>query len=137
MTQQQVQQAYLGGGASQVLTRDVQAIVEGWVLAPHLVVQARVTGLRAPFSACEELAAIAIRASAHLARLEQTGAAESNGRGNRAFIGHGHSPLWRELKDFVHDRLGLPTTSSIASQLPASQRQRDSPRWLMPPGSLF
>ena len=46
MTQQQAQQAYLGGGASQVITRDMQAIGEGWVLAPHLVVQARVIGLR-------------------------------------------------------------------------------------------
>lgn len=24
------------------------------------------------------------------------------------FIGHGRSPMWRELKDFVNDRLGLP-----------------------------
>lgn len=27
--------------------------------------------------------------------------------GTRIFIGHGRSPLWRELKDFVSDRLGL------------------------------
>ena len=25
----------------------------------------------------------------------------------RVFIGHGRSPLWRELKDFLHDSLGL------------------------------
>jgi predicted nucleotide-binding protein len=24
------------------------------------------------------------------------------------FVGHGRSPLWRELKDFLHDRLHLP-----------------------------
>jgi len=29
-------------------------------------------------------------------------------QGRRVFIGHGRSPLWRELKDFVADRLGLP-----------------------------
>lgn len=29
-------------------------------------------------------------------------------RGNRVFIGHGRSPLWRELKDFLNDRLSLP-----------------------------
>jgi predicted nucleotide-binding protein len=29
-------------------------------------------------------------------------------RGNRIFIGHGHSPLWREFKDFIHERLWLP-----------------------------
>ncbi len=27
--------------------------------------------------------------------------------GDRVFIGHGRSPLWRELKDFLHDTLGL------------------------------
>ena len=28
--------------------------------------------------------------------------------GKRVFIGHGRSPLWRVLKDFIADRLGLP-----------------------------
>jgi len=28
--------------------------------------------------------------------------------GNRVFIGHGRSPVWRELKDFLQDRLRLP-----------------------------
>jgi len=28
--------------------------------------------------------------------------------GKRIFIGHGRSPLWRELKDFIVDRLNLP-----------------------------
>jgi len=27
---------------------------------------------------------------------------------HRIFIGHGRSPAWRELKDFLQDRLGLP-----------------------------
>ena len=28
--------------------------------------------------------------------------------GSRVFIGHGRSPVWRELKDFLNDRLTLP-----------------------------
>ena len=28
--------------------------------------------------------------------------------GNSVFIGHGRSPLWRELKDFISDRMKLP-----------------------------
>ncbi len=28
--------------------------------------------------------------------------------GNRVFIGHGNSSAWRDLKDLVQDRLGLP-----------------------------
>lgn len=51
-----------------------------------------------------------------LAQLEQlitsiNGVAEtalSSTRGNRIFIGHGRSLVWRELKDFLVDRLALP-----------------------------
>jgi hypothetical protein len=28
--------------------------------------------------------------------------------GKSIFIGHGKSPLWRELKDFIAERLNLP-----------------------------
>ena len=35
---------------------------------------------------------------------EQTGVVP----GSRVFIGHGRSPVWRELKDFLSDRLDLP-----------------------------
>lgn len=28
--------------------------------------------------------------------------------GSHIFIGHGRSPMWRELKDFLNDRLGFP-----------------------------
>ena len=28
--------------------------------------------------------------------------------GDKIFIGHGHSPVWRELKDFISERLELP-----------------------------
>lgn len=31
-----------------------------------------------------------------------------NNLGLRTFIGHGRSPIWRELKDFINDRLHLP-----------------------------
>ena len=32
----------------------------------------------------------------------------SGASGTKVFIGHGHSPAWRELKDFIHERLQLP-----------------------------
>jgi predicted nucleotide-binding protein len=35
-------------------------------------------------------------------------AAMAPARGRRVFIGHGRSPVWRELKDFLNDRLSLP-----------------------------
>lgn len=51
-----------------------------------------------------------------LAQLEQlisslNGVAEtalSPAHGKKVFIGHGRSPVWRELKDFLFDRLDLP-----------------------------
>jgi predicted nucleotide-binding protein len=49
-------------------------------------------------------------------RMQETGAhlrrlAESKGQaamGSKVFIGHGHAAAWRDLKDFVQDRLRLP-----------------------------
>lgn len=51
-----------------------------------------------------------------LAQLEQlisslnsvTETALSPAHGKKVFVGHGRSPVWRELKDFLFDRLGLP-----------------------------
>ncbi len=60
-----------------------------------------------------EVPATFIQRTEQLSRLiEDLEAAISNSvsplRGRRIFIGHGHSPLWRELKDFIADRLRLP-----------------------------
>lgn len=46
---------------------------------------------------------------------------------NRIFFGHGRSPLWRELKDFVADRLNLPweefNRTSVAGYTTAERLQ--------------
>lgn len=65
-----------------------------------------------PLGKDEALPAILVR----LAQLEQlisslNGVAEtalSPAHGKKIFIGHGRSPVWRELKDFLSDRLNLP-----------------------------
>jgi len=41
------------------------------------------------------------------ANLQQQ-AESAQARGQRIFLGHGRSPVWRELKDFLKDRLCLP-----------------------------
>lgn len=46
-------------------------------------------------------------AAAHVRRLGKP-KQRTHGIGANIVIGHGRSPLWRELKDFVKDRLGLP-----------------------------
>jgi predicted nucleotide-binding protein len=104
-TEQQYQQAMLPSG--QIMSRDMEALTEGLFVAPHQAVQAEVLGLQAPFEACRQLAAIAGQAAAHLKRLAPARRALAAVQGERIFIGHGRSHLWRELKDFVQDRLGL------------------------------
>jgi Predicted nucleotide-binding protein containing TIR-like domain len=44
----------------------------------------------------------------HLELRETTMAESVAMHGRRVFIGHGRSPLWRELKDFIAERLRLP-----------------------------
>ena len=46
-----------------------------------------------------------------VAQIERSGFShfvKGTASGSRVFIGHGQSPIWRELKDFINDRLSLP-----------------------------
>lgn len=43
--------------------------------------------------------------------------------GKHVFFGHGHSPLWRELKDFVAGRLGLPWDEFNRESVAGPRRQ--------------
>jgi predicted nucleotide-binding protein len=91
------------------LSGDAIAIGQELRLAPHEEVRAEVESIRHPFKACEELIKAARRAADHIERLSQRPEASvDRQRGTRVFIGHGRSPQWRELKDFISERLGLP-----------------------------
>jgi predicted nucleotide-binding protein len=76
-------------------------------------VEARVISIRSRFHACSTLAEVAKRGASHMDRVEAAGRDRTSVRatgttaGDRVFIGHGRSPLWRELKAFVEIRLGL------------------------------
>jgi predicted nucleotide-binding protein len=50
---------------------------------------------------------VAKRAASHLAKRERY-ARKNQEIGTNVFIGHGRSPLWKDLKDFIQDRLSLP-----------------------------
>lgn len=87
-------------------SRDSLAVSQGLRVAPHQHVYAQITVILAAVKAAEELAKLIDQARAHLARRAVSGPRPT--LGNRVFIGHGRSPVWRELKDFVQDRLHLP-----------------------------
>ncbi|HSH59119.1 MAG TPA: TIR domain-containing protein [Acidimicrobiales bacterium] len=91
-----------------VMTRDATALGQGLRAAPHQEIVGLVVGCRSPLSACGELADIAEQAAAHMERVARRRLREeAKVSGSYVFIGHGRSPLWRELKDFVQDRLRL------------------------------
>lgn len=93
-----------------MMIRDTTAFSQGFMTAPHQSVQARIVAIRTAFLACSSLAQIATRAASHIERLQasQLGRGQTGrSTGTKVFIGHGRSPLWRELKDFIADRLHL------------------------------
>jgi predicted nucleotide-binding protein len=76
----------------------------------HQELLADVVSVRHAFSIAADMATLIERAATHLEResSRRTLHPEPRPSGSRVFIGHGHSPLWRQLKDFLHERLGLP-----------------------------
>jgi predicted nucleotide-binding protein len=95
--------------SGQLMSRDSVAITSGIRSAPHQEVIADVVSIRSPFDAAAELASLCRRAARHLERLGADWAPLERATltANRVVIGHGRSPLWRELKDFISERLGL------------------------------
>lgn len=93
--------------SGQLMSRDSLAVTQGLQTPPHLRVLSEVITLRQGPAACAALAHVARKAGSYLAR-QQRRSRRSREVGTNVFIGHGHSWLWRELKDFVQDRLRLP-----------------------------
>jgi len=81
-------------------------MTQGLRVPPHLEVLAEVYALRQSKQVCEQLSTLARKAGSHIGRKSHRRRGETTG--TNIFIGHGHSLLWRELKDFVEGRLRLP-----------------------------
>ena len=88
-------------------TQDYQALEQGICYPPHLSIIARVQMIQHTVVVVRALAEFAKHAATHLSRQQRQ--RRVNGVvGSNVFIGHGHSQIWRELKDFIEDRLDLP-----------------------------
>ncbi len=92
---------------AQIMTRDTIALGQGTKAPPHIAAHADIASLQQTFAICAEAAEIAAKAASHLERKSKK-ARKVSRVGTNVFIGHGRSPAWRELKDFVQDRLSLP-----------------------------
>lgn len=64
-----------------------------------------VFGSVTPANVAEYAESVHARMVAVIRHLESLSTAPQ--QGSKVFFGHGRSPVWRELKDFVNDRLGL------------------------------
>ncbi len=91
---------------SNAITKDVEALGKGPQRPPHLNVLAQVESWNDTIVAIQNLRDCAEQLEAHFARKTMQDNSTST-QGSRVFVGHGHSAVWRELKEFLQDRLGL------------------------------
>lgn len=91
----------------QVMTRDTVVLGQGTQLPPHISIKAELRSMEHSFAICKEAADIARKSASHLERKVRMRNRDSR-VGTNVFIGHGRDAAWRELKDFIQDRVRLP-----------------------------
>ncbi|HFJ2066648.1 TPA: TIR domain-containing protein [Salmonella enterica] len=90
-----------------IITADPRALNEGIRTPPHLVVKCKFVYLQSIYTISNELGLKAKKLMTHLSNLSKKKVTEDR-IGVNVFIGHGRSYLWRELKDFISEKLELP-----------------------------
>jgi len=91
----------------QIMTRDTIVFGQGTQLPPHMAVKAQVRAIEHSLAVCKGGSDLLRKAASHLERKSRKRTREAR-VGTNVFIGHGRSTAWRELKDFIQDRLRLP-----------------------------
>lgn len=86
-------------------TRDPAASSGALITPPHLVVGAELMEVHSACETATKLASICRQAAAHLGIKGKT--RKSPIMGTKVFIGHGRSSEWKELRDFIRDRVKL------------------------------
>lgn len=89
------------------ISRDNRAIGEGYMTPPHISVAADCFEYQLPTEVIERLLRVLKKAYSYISRSEKT-VIKNSLVGTNVFIGHGRSSVWRDLKDFVTERLRLP-----------------------------
>lgn len=91
----------------QIMTRDTVTIGQGTQIPPHISIMSDISSIKHSFGICKTAGEISRKAASHIERQSKKIKREQR-IGTNIFIGHGGAPLWRELKDFVYERLNLP-----------------------------
>lgn len=87
-------------------TRDSRAAEGGIVVPPHVAIAVYAEQFDQIDGALRVTAGICRNVSKHIQRKERSNVKESS-QGNKIFIGHGQSSVWKDLKDFLSERLKL------------------------------
>ena len=93
--------------AGEIMTRDRLAAGQGIWVPPHMLVLSEALEIGQTVGIIVRLSKLARQAGSHLSR-QQLRNRRAETMGTNIFIGHGRSQDWRELKDFIEDRLRLP-----------------------------
>ena len=86
----------------ELISRDTIAIGQGFWSPPHHSVLSEVLVVRGALDQAKKLASISRQAGRHIGRHRKPSTS-----GYKVFVGHGGSPVWLELSNFLQDRLGL------------------------------
>jgi predicted nucleotide-binding protein len=110
---------------SQVLSSDMRALTEGCHTPPHLRIKFRTLSIESHGQSLEKLAKAAREARLYMEkRMSLQGRSVARTEGT-IFIGHGHSPVWHELKDFLQNRLSLkPDEFNLESVAGVATKER-------------
>lgn len=92
---------------TQIMSTDMAAVDGGMCTPPHIALLCQVKAIRSPFNVATHVAKAARHAARHLQHGIGSKVFKRTG-GDKVFIGHGRSSAWKDLKDFIQDRLGLP-----------------------------
>ncbi len=90
-----------------ILSRDTKALQQGLQSPPHLNIISNLFGLSAPIQLCKMLFEDLNVIIKHLSRISKPVTLSVNIKEQKIFIGHGHSLIWKDLKDFIKDTLNL------------------------------
>ena len=88
------------------ISRDTKAVFQGFWVPPHERILAQVVSMQTTMNNIVSLTEIVGQVASHISRQHRQPIKRSL-QGTSVFIGHGHSHIWRELKDFLEDDLGL------------------------------
>ena len=93
-------------GSGELVTRDEKAAMQGIRIPYHFLVLATVVQTRRIIESTDAFRELVHQTATHTSQSD-AGDGESSGSTGSVFIGHGQNQDWRELKDFLEERLKL------------------------------